>query len=368
MRTNRRFKLLVVATFFTTVAACSGSVEQPQEAEQPEAAGDIQEWRHLLGSQISVGPAYIWAAVGIDAFAEEGLDLKVISSIGAAQAVQVMAAGDIESETPAPPALIAAADRGEELPLVAVYNLVPQLHYWPVVKPSSSIQKPEDLKGATIGVSSAASDAVKYIKGYVEDYGLDPESDIEILAVGQDVQAARALYSGQVDALALWDVSYSLMEARDFDLRALPQSPSADELIGNIIVVHQNLIEESPDLIKKFLRAVAKSSVFTIANPEAAACAHYAKYPESMPTDQSARESVRQGAEILAARVPQLEPDSEMTHGEFDGSGWEAWADFMDVDLPSDVTFYTDEFIEYANDFDVAEVQAAAKEFDCPLF
>lgn len=347
----------------TTTSDSQSSTTVPTD----EGPRELEDWTLLLNSALNVGPAYMWAGLGMGYFEDEGIRLKVAPGQGAAQATQVIAAGLVDANTPAPDAMIAAAGRGEPLPLVAVFNLVPRLHYWPAVLADSPIQTGADLAGKTIGVQVLASSAVPYIKAYVAEYGLDPETDIELLPVGQDIQAAEALASGQVDALALWDVTYSNMVANGYDLRFLPQSESAAAMMGNIDIVHRDALTSKRDLVAGFARATAKSVVFSMANPEAAACVHYENFPETLPLDIPIAEAIAQGAQVVAARVPQLEPHEGMRLGEFSPDGWFGWADFIDVPLDEVDMFFTNEFIEFANDFDIEEVRQAAINYECSL-
>lgn len=348
----------------TTAQSGSASTSTTAPSEEPK---QLVDWTLLLNSAVNVGPAYMWAGLGMGYFEEEGLRLKVAPGQGAAQATQVIAAGLVDANTPAPDAMVAAAGRGEPLPLVAVFNLVPRLHYWPAVLPDSPIQTGADLAGKVIGVQTLASSAVPYIKAYVAEHGIDPETDIELLPVGQDIQAAEALKNGEVDALALWDVTYSNMMANGYELRFLPQSERTEFMMGNIDIVHSDAITEKHDLVAGFVRATAKSVVFAMANPEAAACVHYEYFPETLPLDVPIADAIAQGAEVVAARVPQLEPLEGMRLGEFNSEGFVRWGEFIGSPVEDAEIFYTNEFIEFANDFDVEDVRQAAINYDCSL-
>jgi len=322
-------------------------------------------WTHMMGSAIDIGAAFLWVGKELGYFEAEGIDLQVQGSQGNAQAIQLLSAERVDSTSPAPDAILASAARGQSAPVKAVYLYVPRLHYVPAVKEDSAIRVAADLKGKKVGVLSQAHAGVNYIKSYVKEAGLDGDKDLEILAVGQGLQAAEALQSGKVDALAHWDVTYRAMEDNGYRLRYLPQSKLGQEMFALSLTVHEKSVRDRHAATQGWLRAVNKTIVFTLENPEAAAVLHYRMFPETKATGKSYDQIIKEGASILRARAPQMVPANEKMRGEFAASGWTAWTRFMGVDGKiSDVApFYTNEFIAGANQFDLEALKRSARSF-----
>ena len=347
------------------LAAAAGAGACVAPALHAQGQQPLVQWTHLLGAAVDVGASYLWVGKELGYFAEEGIDLQIQPSQGSAQALQVLVAERVDSNSPAPDALIASAARGQLVPVKAVHLYVPRLHLIPAVKSDSPIASPRDLKGKTVGVFSNAHAGVSYIKQYAAEAGLDPDKDLTLLPVGQGLQAAEALSTNKVDALALWDTTYRAMEDNGYKLKTLPQSKLGSEMFAIVLVVHENTLKKRPRETAGWLRAVNKTIIFAIENPEAAARIHYRMFPETKPKGKSDDVIIREGANALQARAPQLVPRNEALRGEFDASGWRAWIRFMGADdkLKDPTVFYTNELIASANQFDHAAIKRFAKQY-----
>lgn len=345
-------------------AALGGALALPALHAQP-APAQQKPWTHLLGAAVDVGASYLWVGKELGYFSAEGIDLTIQPSQGSSQALQVLVSERVDSNSPAPDALIAAAARGQAVPLKAVHLYVPRLHLIPAVKQDSPIASARDLKGRTVGVFSNAHAGVNYIKKYAAEAGLDPERDLTLLPVGQGLQAAEALASNKVEALALWDTTYRAMEDNGYKLKLLPQSKLGNEMFAIVLVVHENTLKNRPQDTARWLRAVNKTIVFALENPEAAARIHYRMFPETKPKGKSDADIIREGTSVLKARAPQLVPRNERMRGEFDAEGWRAWIRFMGVDdkLKDPTPFYTNELIATANQFDHEAVKQFARQY-----
>ena len=73
-----------------------------------------------------------------------------------------------------------------------------------------------NLKGKRIGVFSMTSMRTFDGKAMVKAAGLDPDKDVSWVPVGIGAQAATALSRGDVDALTLWDSTYTDIENLGF--------------------------------------------------------------------------------------------------------------------------------------------------------
>ena len=352
-------------TLLKAGAALGSTLLVPSAFGQAARPKELVKWTHMMGSAIDVGAAFLWVGTELGSFADEGIDLQVQGSQGNAQAIQLLTAERVDSVSPAPDALLASAARGQAAPVKAVYLYVPRLHYVPAVKPESPIQKATDLKGKRIGVFTMAHAGVNYIKAYATEAGLDPDKDLELIAVGQGLQAAEALQSNKVDALIHWDVTYRAMEDNGYKLRYLPQSKLGKDMFALTLAVHEKSLKERRQQTQGWLRGVNKTIVFTLENPEAAAVLHYKMFPETKATGKSYEQIIKEGASIIRARAPQMVPQNEKMRGAFDEAGWKAWTKFMGLEEKvRDVNaFYTNELIAGANQIDHEAIKRAARAY-----
>jgi ABC-type nitrate/sulfonate/bicarbonate transport system substrate-binding protein len=68
---------------------------------------------------------------------------------------------------------------------------------------NSKIRRPEDLKGAIIGVSQYGSEADTFARNVLALGGLKPDKDVTILQLGGHPQVAAAMVAGKLDVGAL---------------------------------------------------------------------------------------------------------------------------------------------------------------------
>jgi NitT/TauT family transport system substrate-binding protein len=212
-----------------------------------------------------------YAALAEGYFKDEGLDVSIIPAQGTAQAVQAVEAGTATIGFVDVPSVIIARGNGSKIKVVAVnYAKAPYAVF--SLSPGANVTEPKQLEGLTLG-SGAGSFTPKILQGFMAQKGLDP-SKLTISNIAPPARAA-ALMSGQVPAIEFFVMSKPGLEAGAKDahaeLRTLLLADHGLELYGNGIVATDETIAESPDLVKRFVRAGLRGWKFAMANPEKAA-------------------------------------------------------------------------------------------------
>ncbi len=209
-----------------------------------------------------------------------------------------------------------------------------------------------------------------FAKFSAKQAGLDPDKEVSFLAVGQGVQAAKALYDGHVDALCLWDSELATMEDIGYKLNWLPPAPLTENLFGVTLLVRNNFLKSHRPQAVGFLRAVAKSTVFLLENTKAAVQIHYKLYPESLPKgkpiDQVMKEMIR-GVSMRAQKCYAVQPeDEDKRWGAYTRKSWDTYLKFLGLDgkLKDPYKYYSNELIDDVNKFDVEKVRIQARNFN----
>jgi NitT/TauT family transport system substrate-binding protein len=198
-------------------------------------------------------------------------------------------------------------------------------------------------------------------------WNLDPKIDIEWLRVGFGVQAALALQRNDVQALALWDLTYADMEANGIPLRYFT-FPFQKGIFGYVYVTtDERLKTRRADLIK-VARCGAKASVFLASNVEAATCVFL--------MESGRWETAPDKPKAYAAALAVIKMDRDHSPivkggiGTFPPGGWEKVRDYyfglgvIKDKLPAEEYYVTDpKFYAEANDFDYAKIEAMAKDY-----
>ena len=308
---------------------------------------------HAAQSSIPLTQGY-WKA--------EGLDVEVVGLSGATAGIQQVASGQVDFATVGGDALLVARAKG--IKVKAVYTYARKSIYRIVVPEDEGIKTLADFKGKTLGAPDMSAGSVPYARAALSAAGVDPQNGVKWLSVGIGGQAANAFRQKAIEGWAAWDTVIASLENNGFKFRYI-DPPWIDEILGNVIVAREETIEKKPELVVKVTRAIAKSSVFGLANPDGALRNHWKMYPETKPPVVN-DETFRQARRIFDSRFDLTKLEPGVKWGENMPTQWKRMADISVEEglVPKgfDVSAcYTNQFIPQINDFDQQAIEAAAK-------
>ncbi|OZI17383.1 hypothetical protein CAL18_14725 [Bordetella genomosp. 7] len=237
-------------------------------------------------------------------FKEEGIDVQMLHMGGATVATQALGTGKVDIAVPASSAPLALLDKMPDAGIVGFYTFINGFQSMPVVLPDSPIADLKDLSGKTIGVQTLGNSQVQTTKALVQIAGGDAAS-LRFVAVGEGVEAAHALTTKRIDALVLFDGLYGQIEANGQALRRLSSSATGRDEVGfsGVIIARKKFLDENRDTFVRYGRAIAKSTVFAKANPEAAVRIHWKHFPETRMRGVSEEEAMRLALPSLKNRL-----------------------------------------------------------------
>ena len=306
-------------------------------------------------------------------YQQEDVELDIINTGSTSQPIQLLSTGQVEFATIAPGTLIPPFADNPNLNVVCAYTWMPRIHNGVVVKPDSPIQSLAELKGKTIGIRNTGDSGYFFLQAAFKELNIDPQKDVEWIAVGAGGPAGQALYRDAVQAIAIWDVEFVRIEIAGFKLRHLPNLPSANELFGNSYAVNKEAFAKNKEAFAKTFRAIAKGQIFNALNPEAAVLLHWDLYPETKPKGKTHEEALGEMLKILSTRKDKWfphpsSPDQRM--GSSTRSQWEASVRFIGRLNPriqekiTDVSkLYTTEILDEVNRFERKAFEEEAKKF-----
>ncbi len=189
-------------------------------------------------------------------FDEQGLDLQIVQMRSGPIAISAMAAGEAHFYTAsATGATIGAMAGGFDL--VFIGGLINKLEGEFVVAPR--IKSPADLKGKILGVQSIGGGIWMYTLLALDNWGLEAERDkIQLRVIGDQAVLVQALATGVIDGAFLGSTFGKMLERQGY--RILPRADVAYQSTG--ILARRSLLDKSPDLVEKTLRALAKAIAF----------------------------------------------------------------------------------------------------------
>ncbi|MBB3181635.1 NitT/TauT family transport system substrate-binding protein [Variovorax sp. Sphag1AA] len=291
---------------------------------------------------------------------------------GTAGAVQLIASRnqDIGSGTVSP-ILERAAQGNDDLGISFFYNQLRDFHTYLGVSASSPVKSIRELKGLSIGVPSLSSDGVVVARYYAKEAGMDPEKDLKFVAVGVGAQALQALKTGQVAALSTTEALFAQMETMGQQFRMLPVPPGSKNAFGPGIFAKREYIQNNRKTVVGVGRAIAKSTLFMLTNPEAAVRIHWKVYPEQIPQGIPFEQAVKDAVHVVKAQLIGLKIDESDKNQQFGYYRPESWFDFlriygMDNRIKDPTRFYTNDLIADINNFDKSQVIEQARNFRLP--
>lgn len=293
---------------------------------------------------------------------DEGLDVDVVGIQGATAGMQQIAARNITFANVGPEVLMMARAKGAKVK--AIYTYSRSTIYRAVALKSSGITKTEDLRGKTMGVIAMSTGAVPYGRQMLQAAKLDPDKDVQWLPIGEGAQATLALKRGDAAAWFAWDTAVAAIEAQGLDLVHL-KPPYFGDLIGNVIVAHEDFLANNKDVAAKVLRCIAKTTIFGLTNPEKTIKVHWQHYPATKPEGDEAA-ALKKARIVFESRFGGYQVPPGVKWGENVESQWRGVARLMQAEklLPADydvASSYTNELIDAINQFDAKAIVEAAK-------
>jgi NitT/TauT family transport system substrate-binding protein len=238
-------------------------------------------------------PTYVAMTNGF--FKAEGLDAKFVALTGKAQ-VTAGLSGSLDF-VPIPSGGSQAALKGAPIRIVVGESLKSQ---WVIVVPKD-INKPEDLKGKTVGYGRAG--AADYDEGEAvmrRFFHMSPGKDYKVISFQGEAERIAALVNGDIKA-ALISVPH-VPRALDAGMKVLLRTGDYIPRAGGAIWTMKPWLDAHPEETKKFIRAIAKAVMYYRDNKEGS----YAALKEHLgiKTDKEAGVIWEQTHNTFGAEIP----------------------------------------------------------------
>jgi NitT/TauT family transport system substrate-binding protein len=252
-----------------------------------------------------------------------------------------------------------------ELPKIVNFYEYTYPYKWDVaVMGNSPLQTYEQLKGKKIGVSDLGTTDYPVTRAVLKNLGIDPDKDVQWVAVGAGVSAGVALQRGVIDALAYFDTGFGQIEAANIDIRMLPRPKDVPLIGGLFLSAMENYIKENRKICVGFARGVAKSSEFLLANPRAGAKVFLDLYPETAPRGASQEEAIKSVLFAAQRRIPLYKPPYPNTKmGFIREEELKLDASFLGLDIKDVKPLFTNDLIDEINNFDRSKIVDQAKSY-----
>ncbi|GLJ62460.1 exported protein [Microbacterium barkeri] len=322
--------------------------------------------RFGIPTQMGANNAPMAVADALGYFEEEGIRLEIVHTTDTTAIIQGISSGNLEIGSTPPEPLLQAIENGGDVAFV--YNYIRQQTGSIAALAKGPIRSLEDLEGGAIGQSALGSSNLLLSNGILSSVGLEEDVDFTNVAVGTGAAALQALETGQVDALSLWDTEYAAFEQTGAELTYFT-TPEVESLFSTTYFTSPDYVSSEPDVVEGFGRAMAKATLFTATNPEAALRIMYEAYPNTLLAGATEDEQLAIDIVALSRRIELLlagDPQANGTWGAYSPEAIRAWEDFAleagivdsEVDAASHVV---NDFVDGYSDFDADAVITEAQ-------
>jgi len=227
----------VITTFSTSFSA--GAAEQ----------SSLRKIRVAITS-ISGSMVPPWAANEAGIFKKYGLQVEVIATPSGIQGTNALIANEISFLQIAGGTTTGAAVGGADLKIVATMTATLVLNL--AVRPE--IEKPEQLRGKSIGISRFGTSLHSGARLAAKHYGLEPGKDLHIVEIGAGDWIVGAMQGNRVQAGVFGYPATS--RAVKFGNRVMLHLPSLNIPYASTgVSTRGDIIRDDPDLVRRYLSA-----------------------------------------------------------------------------------------------------------------
>ncbi len=229
-------------------------------------AQDVVRIGKTASNALAFSPPEVGDAKGI--WAKHGLKIEVMQYAGDGRMQQGMIANEIEFGLGSGPSMGFIAKKA---PIMTVGVIANQpLSMGLIVNKNSKLKKPEDLKGARLGITTNGSLTYWLARELSRQMGWGPEG-IRVVPLGSVTGQIAGLKSGQVDGFIMSaSVGYMLDQKNEGEVMLLFGDRIGD-FHTHVVFASNRLIESKPDVVRRFLAGWIETIDYMLANPDEAA-------------------------------------------------------------------------------------------------
>lgn len=331
MKINKYISIaLAGALMLTTLSGCSKKEEK--SANGGEKVTVVLDWTP------NTNHTGLYTALENGYYKEQGLDVEIVQPPEGG-AASLVASGKADFGISYQEEVTYAKTSDDPLPIKAIAAVIQHNTSGFASPKEKNITSPKDFEGKIYGGWGSESETAA-IKAVMKKTGADFDK-VTIADIGQDDFFTATTNS--VDFAWIyegWDVVQAKL--KNFDLNFIPLSKFDDRLdyYTPVIISNEKLLNDNPELAKKFMKATSEGYQFAIDNPEEAAkilVKHAPEIDEKLAIDSQ---------KFLASKYK----DDAPRWGEMKDDVWNKYTAFLkeygliDKDLkPEDA--YTNEFL-----------------------
>lgn len=260
-------KWLAIICSALLLVGCGKTNEQGTPAENNKENTELQKVSVVLDWTPNTNHTGLYVAKEKGYFSEEGLDVDIIMP-GEAGADQLTATGKADFGVSYQESITQARIQG--VPLVSIAAIIQHNTSGFASPAEKNIKSPKDFAGKTYGgwgspVEKSVLDSLMKIENAnVEDVSIVNMGDTDFFtAVKRDIDFAWIFYG--------WTGVEAELRGEKINMVYLTDYTEKLDYYTPVLATNEKMIEQNPDTVRAFVKAVSKGYEFSIENPEEAA-------------------------------------------------------------------------------------------------
>ncbi len=249
------------------LVGCGKSAEQEQSTDGSNEKSKLQKVSVVLDWTPNTNHTGLYVAKEKGFFEEEGLDVDIIMP-GEAGADQLTASGKADFGVSYQESITQARIQG--VPLVSIAAIIQHNTSGFASLAEKNIKSPKDFAGKTYGgwgspVEKSVLDSLMQIENAnIEDVSIVNMGDTDFFtAVKRDIDFAWIYYG--------WTGVEAELRGEKINMVYLTDYTNELDYYTPVLATNEKMIEQNPETVKAFVKAVSRGYKFTIENPSEAA-------------------------------------------------------------------------------------------------
>lgn len=196
-----------------------------------------------------------------------GDDIKIRTETadGSTAALQQVLSGQADVCLCSPGPALSAVNGGAKVQ--SIYTMYQSDVFSLITEEGSETTDIEDLRGKTIGVDVRNGGAESWAVALLSAAGLTVDEDYELIATGAGAAPITAFRRDEIVAYAAAFTDVATLEARDFATAAIAL-PGSEAYFDTMLVVSNDMVKDSPEMVETLGRGTAMATVWGIENPD----------------------------------------------------------------------------------------------------
>jgi NitT/TauT family transport system substrate-binding protein len=227
------------------------------------AAGASAQTKITIGKVIGGDGFHVPTYVALDEgfFKQEGLDASLVELQANSQVAAVLS-GNLDC-APIPSGGAQAALSGAKIMYIVGESLKSQ---WTLTT-RQDINKPEDLKGKTIGLGRPGGADYDEVQAVLHRFfHMDAGKDYKVISFQGEPERIAAMSNDDIQGAGL-SIPHAVV-AQQAGLKVLLRTGDYIPRAGGTIFCLQSMVEQHPETVKKIIRAIAKAVMYFRTNKE----------------------------------------------------------------------------------------------------